>query len=114
MSQRRRKQSMNTIRQGDVLFVRVNELPDGAQTQARRNERIVIAEGEATGHTHVIETDGAVQYRHPALKQQWIVVKSAPVTVIHEEHQPVTLTPGIWMVPFQVNVDRGVVRRVLD
>ena len=102
------------IRQGDTFYIRVAELPEGAVAQARIGGRIIIAEGEVTGHAHAIRDTGAVQYKDPALNMQWIVVTDEPVTVEHEEHGHVKLGPGTWWVPTQVEYERGEVRRVVD
>src|SRR6187431_1122932 len=47
-----RRQHM--IRQGDVLLVPC-DLPDDAQISNGAVKRVVLAEGEATGHAHVIK-----------------------------------------------------------
>jgi hypothetical protein len=39
------------IRQGDLLLVPVSGFPDGVRRA--RSGRLVLAEGEATGHAHV-------------------------------------------------------------
>ena len=102
------------LRQGDVLFVRVDTVPEDALLQPR-GPRIVVMEGEATGHAHAIaQTETVQHYRDPGLDMQWIVVEEQAVEVRHEEHQTVVLPPGIWMIPVQVQVQRKQVRRVLD
>lgn len=46
-------------RQGDILLIPVKKLPDGLKEVPRQNGRIVLAEGEVTGHLHVIADGGA-------------------------------------------------------
>ena len=46
---------MSPIRQGDVVFYPVEVLPTGTTKTNRDNRgRIVVQEGEATGHAHAI------------------------------------------------------------
>jgi hypothetical protein len=47
------------LRQGDVLLVRVDALPEGV-VRLRRRSGIVLAEGEAAGHAHVVASRDAV------------------------------------------------------
>ena len=51
------------LRQGDVLLVPVEGLPQGSESRQQKVERVggrlVLAEGEATGHAHAIEGPGA-------------------------------------------------------
>ena len=51
------------IRQGDLLLVPVAGLPEGADRV--RSGRLVLAEGEATGHAHVVDDERASLHRHP-------------------------------------------------
>ena len=76
------------IQQGDVLFQSLGAVPDGA---ARIGD--VVAEGEATGHAHRVTGAGAA-----VLEAEGHRYVSAPAgaTVVHEEHAPVTLPPGVW------------------
>lgn len=78
------------IRQGDLLFVPLNKLPE----HATRIETGIIAEGEATGHHHRISVLEDAELA--ALWDGSKVVKAGPngVTVVHEEHGPVTLSPN--------------------
>lgn len=42
-------------RQGDVLFIPINKIPKDAKAVTRDNRgRIVLAEGEKTGHAHAV------------------------------------------------------------
>ena len=50
---------MTMYRQGDVLLVRVDQLPD-APTVAAKHNHLILAEGEVTGHCHYIPSLEAV------------------------------------------------------
>jgi hypothetical protein len=85
---------MKTIRQGDLLFVPQHETPqhvlDFAVAGKRKNG--VIAEGEATGHHHRVATvEDATVFQ--AYNDVYVKVGANGVSIVHEEHGPVTLAP---------------------
>lgn len=80
-------------------MVRVSVLPKGAKE--KRSKRIVLAHGEQTGHAHTIE-DGLDQVKMYESDGKLYLEVNGEVEVIHQEHKPITLTPGIWEVG-QVN-----------
>ncbi len=82
------------IVQGDVFFTRAKKLPEGLKPVGRKARGYVIAEGEATGHAHVIEDDIELYEKDGVL----YLNASKQVQVIHEEHLPVTLSTGLWKV----------------
>lgn len=43
-------------RQGDILLIPIESVPEGATPVALENGRYVLAHGEVTGHAHVIAT----------------------------------------------------------
>ena len=90
------------VRQGDVLLVPVDEVPEGARPLARTRGRVVLAEGEVTGHAHAIRSAAATL-----------------VTLDHEEHAAIEVAPGAYRVVIQrefVPPEISVVpfRRVVD
>jgi len=100
------------FRQGDIYFVQVDGDYQGEKVK-RQNNRIVIAEGEITGHAHAIHDKNATMYRDSVQDLEWLVV-DAPVKVVHEEHATINLPAGIWQVIHQRQYVRGDIRRVLD
>ena len=48
------------LRQGDILLVPVEKVPDGLTEVPRENGKVVLAEGEATGHLHAIYAPEAI------------------------------------------------------
>jgi hypothetical protein len=79
--------------QGDVTF---RPVPNKEHNPAaQRGGRIVLAEGEATGHAHVVEDDEAELIREG---ERLLLSLTRPATVTHEEHKPITLEPGLWEV----------------
>lgn len=100
-------------RQGDVLFIR-GKLPDVTKLVSRdERNRIVVAEGEATGHAHAIhETE--VLLHEVDINTRWLEVLCTEANVVHEEHATITLPIGVWRVAYQreYTPERNV--RVLD
>lgn len=82
---------MMMIRQGDLLFTKgsapavAEERPDG-----------IIARGETTGHMHRLV--GGVLL---AVAAQLYVRAARACQVVHEEHSPVALPEGEWVVTRQ-------------
>ena len=85
------------VRQGDVLLVAVPAIPADAVRQARHG-RLVLAEGEATGHAHAIAEPDAREFR--VGDERFVLVRSA-AQLIHEEHATIDLPPGAYRVVIQ-------------
>ncbi len=87
------------IQQGDVLLQEVERIPLNA-VQQQHQGRIVVARGEQTGHSHVIESDRVKMWtltRSGATAEMYLEVQ-APVTIVHDEHKPLPIPPGIYRV----------------
>lgn len=83
-------------RQGDILIVKVDRIPEDAWSV----DHCVIALGEATGHRHRIES-GAEQLR-TASGDQYVRVIAPLVELVHEEHGTVILPgPALYRVVHQ-------------
>ena len=81
-------------RQGDVMIQRVGRLPKGA-TKAKD---CVLAYGEATGHAHRVESGAAMFVTVDDVKYLHVLERA---TVVHQEHGPIVLDPGIYRVGIQ-------------
>jgi hypothetical protein len=81
-------------RQGDVLVLKVKDIPEGA----KKKDDLVLAEGEATGHQHKLdegelyEKDGTLYFK---------VAEGKKANLVHEEHNTVTFEPGTYKVIHQ-------------
>jgi hypothetical protein len=85
------------VRQGDLLLVPVGGLPDNARRLG--SGRLVLAEGEATGHAHVVEDERASLFDWHWGADTYLVVEGVdPVVLWHEEHDPLPLRPGVYEV----------------
>ena len=83
------------VRQGDLLLVPVAALP--AHAPRIRSGRLVLAEGEATGHAHVVEDERASL--HGWSSERYLLVEGdSSVLLVHDEHDPLALLPGVYEV----------------
>jgi hypothetical protein len=101
------------IEQGDILLIRVDELPAGVKKRVDRT----LAFGETSGHHHTL-TGGTI---YGVMSQtQWVVVNDEKgVDLEHQpvpglEHNTVHIPKGIWLVPVQVEDDGEKERRAMD
>jgi len=83
-------------RQGDVLIMAADGLPAGLAAVPRDRGRVVLAEGEVSGHAHAIADREATLYEGDG-HERFLNV-SSPVTLSHEEHDTIDLPPGIYRV----------------
>jgi hypothetical protein len=107
------------IRQGDVLLVPIDDLP--ANTPVEASGRLVLAEGETTGHAHVIDAQRARLVRrrlmhHGQSPTLYLVVDGVEaVSLTHEEHNTVEVPPGLYEVRRQKEYEpRRAARWVAD
>ena len=97
-----------TFRQGDVLLVAIDVLPDDAEPEPRTG-RIVLAEGEATGHAHAIEERDARTFTHEG--ERYLLTRSR-AQLIHEEHAPIDVPPGAYRVVLQREYEPAPLRSI--
>lgn len=88
--------------QGDVMFIRVQNMPEGLQKEAQKGD-IVIAHSE-TGHNHAISADtDAHLFREPSDPLTcYLMVESDFADVIHhrsfDTHETLRLPKGLWKI----------------
>lgn len=126
---------MNTIqttaRQGDVMLVRVDIMPNGLiPTKRDKHDRIVLAHGEKSGHGHAIRDKGVCGFRMAHTTDDptgvsggvdYIEVGGSGGTLSHEyasgkmaEHEPISLLPGIYRVALQREYTPAAIVRAQD
>lgn len=83
-------------RQGDVLLVPINKLPTNSGPVQTRDERcrIILAEGEATGHAHAIDDVRARLLGEDIGRRFLEVLAEGGVDLTHEEHATIHLPKG--------------------
>lgn len=90
------KTAIKSAQHGDVTLKRLAVMPEGQPKKIARQKRgWVLADGEVTGHQHVIDSDDAELIE---IGGRMLLVLEKAATVTHEEHLPITLQPGIWEV----------------
>jgi hypothetical protein len=105
--------------QGDVMFVRIDEIPADVTPVEPEQNRHILAHSE-TGHHHVTRADGVAYFRGPDPFTCYLRVDAigAGAEVIHERpwdtHETVLLTPGSWLVRRQREYVPAGFRMVVD
>lgn len=97
------------FRQGDVLLVWAEPSANGYQSKL---PHLVLAEGEVTGHKHQITQGQAELIEKNGIL--FLKVLSETVTLSHEEHQPIQIPQGTWMVRIQREYEPTGLRLVAD
>jgi hypothetical protein len=86
---------VTVYQQGDVLLFVVDSVPAKAKPRNSDPRGLVLAEGEATGHAHVIHDSGCALMEDE--DKTYLTTKKG-ATVVHEEHKAVTVPPGTYEV----------------
>ena len=94
-------------RQGDLLFVRVNEIPESAETISdtpKVKGKTVIEFGEGTGHAHIADVDKAYTFNFQDGMINFIEIEN-PTEIVHDvgndsetPHNPITLPKGKYQI----------------
>lgn len=83
-------------RQGDVFIQQIKQLPAGATE--RPSPGTVLAHGEVTGHTHRIEDAVTALLFSGWQFGEFFLDVTKRARIIHEEHGPIELDPGLYRV----------------
>jgi hypothetical protein len=106
------EENMKLFRQGDVLIREIEEVPAQAKAQKTVQGRVILAEGEVTGHHHILIDEGVELLTADAAERYLHV--TAPVRLQHEEHATVTIPPGNYAVTIQREYHPEAIRNVVD
>jgi hypothetical protein len=99
--------------QGDILFIPLqNDVTPYGRTVEPRNGRLIVAEGESTGHTHGFDVEEGgpevtmfvqTEYgrRGRNTERTFIRVTGGTATLTHDEHGAIDFEPGTYEVRFQ-------------
>jgi hypothetical protein len=86
---------MKQVQHGDVCLEEVKTIPEGLAKVERGEKGFILAEGEVTGHAHIVREDIKL-FRD---KDGTMYLKSdKPFTLRHEEHKTIRFLPGIFRV----------------
>jgi hypothetical protein len=112
---------MLKYRQGDVGIQLVDSLPEGLEFRPVKS--VVLAEGEVTGHAHVLscaqklggKTDGTMFPLEIADKDGTMYLRIAePLPLTHQEHATIEIAPGTYKVAKQMEYHPEAPRQVMD
>ncbi len=95
---------MKTVRsiaaQGDVMFIRVEKLPEGL-TERESGSRVIVAHSE-TGHHHVAHAERVMLYGSNDPMVCYLVAEGAYADIVHERphntHETLRLDAPIWKI----------------
>jgi len=106
------------IQHGDVLLKPVFGIPEGATKAKRKGGRLIVAEGEATGHHHAIADKQATIWclTKDGVEQMYLEVEANHVKISHDEHKPLDIPRGIYEIGIVREYDylKEMERRVID
>lgn len=97
-------------RHGDVFLQAVEALPDGV----RKLPHVTLARGESTGHCHRIRERGVADLFAAPGGDLYLNVTGEKATLVHEEHGPIELKPGLYRSWIQREYSPERIRRVVD
>jgi hypothetical protein len=92
------------------MLVRVSSLPPEA-VKEENGEHIVLALGETTGHSHRISAAEASAYQWQG--DRLIEIRKTS-NLVHEEHNPIALGPGVYKLVRQREYTPERPRTVID
>ncbi len=87
------------FRQGDILIERIGALPEDCAPVPPDDGRLVVAYGEATGHAHAVL--GSAELYESEEGRRFLKVLEEGGLLTHEEHDPIVLPAGTYMVERQ-------------
>ncbi|MBD2086590.1 hypothetical protein NDI49_08905 [Trichocoleus sp. ST-U3] len=90
---------MQPIRQGDVILLPLGQIEAIQAGETPPLPHLTLAEGEVTGHKHRISDGQAELYEKDGTL--YLRVFSETATLIHEEHNAISIPQGSWMVRIQ-------------
>lgn len=86
-------------RQGDVLLVPCDGIPDRVTDLGAEAGRVILARGETTGHAHAMAAERVRYFREDGSGQGFIrVYGPSAVPLTHEEHGEIPVAPGDYRV----------------
>ena len=105
-----------SVRQGDVVLRLLAPFSPNATPTATTKSH-VLALGEKTGHSHVLELEDAAVGDIELFQRGEVLYlrTSAPATLKHQEHGDIAIAPGSYQVHKQrEQAERDTYRQVID
>ena len=101
-------------RQGDVLLCAIYSIPKEARLVPNDGERVVVAQGELTGHAHAFAAAAVQMLRDTASGRTFLVIGEDGAALRHEEHDAIVLLEGRYEVRRQREYTPGASPFVAD
>jgi hypothetical protein len=101
-------------RQGDVLLRAIDRIPSGARPVPGKRRRVVVAEGELTGHAHAFATGDVKLLRDNRSRRSFLRIPAGGAPLSHEEHATILVPQGRYEVLLQREYAPRAPRRVRD
>lgn len=84
------------LQQGDIIIEKIDSIPGDCKTGKLKQGKVVLAEGETTGHAHRISEVAGVVFKEK--DGMFYLENKEDLQVQHEEHKTVFIPPGTWRV----------------
>ncbi len=87
--------------QGDLIALGITDY--NATLLGARQDSLVLAAGSATGHSHRMEHADGLAVHEPSEDEKRnngvrVLVLDKPNRIVHDEHDPVPLEPGTYLI----------------
>ncbi|MFH5806131.1 hypothetical protein [Alienimonas sp. DA493] len=93
-----------------MFLQKAEVLPGGV----RKLPHVTLARGESTGHCHRIRERGVAELFAAPGGDLYLRVTGETATLVHEEHGPIALGPGLYRSWIQREYSPEAIRRVID
>lgn len=100
---------MNVYRQGDVVLF---ENSKAKGVNKKRANRVVLAEGEITGHVHELVSDKPMDIYFSEKEEPVSVVLYDIGTIVHDDHSVIEVAPGTYWIVRQTEYIPGVTKAI--
>jgi hypothetical protein len=99
-------------RHGDVIVIPVDSIP----ADAVRRPSVILARGEATGHSHRIQDPHAAELFDTGGEsgEGFLRVSAESALLVHDEHAPISLPRGLYRFWMQREYSPKEIRRIVD
>jgi hypothetical protein len=99
-------------RQGDILITKADDFEVGEAKEVKpKNKKLILAEGELTGHHHYVNETHARMYTVGAML--YLLLEKTKL-LRHQEHKQITLPPGKYKITRQREYTPEEIRNVAD
>jgi hypothetical protein len=93
----------NFFEQGDVLIIKIDDFETRKKLKKEgKNNNLIIAEGETTGHAHRIQQNEYVEMYDDVDEKCILLRLLKPAKIKHEEHKEIEIPAG----EYKINIVR--------